>query len=264
MRNDRVVPDLHLPVQPPADDGERVLFYVDSQEIAVDESGEVDRAASLYLGTVDGVHYWAVDVDGDGIPDGYFASPLMGLYGKVDETTWSLAGRAVQLVEWQRTHRFCGRCAGPTEAADNERAMRCSECGLMAFPRLAPAVITLITDDSGRALLARGKSFPIPMYSCLAGFVEPGENLEEAVQREVREEVGLNVGDVRYHGSQPWPFPHSLMIGFTAKWKSGEIDIDAEEIIDANWYTRDDLPPIPPGVSIARRLIDAWVESEIG
>lgn len=134
----------------------------------------------------------------------------------------------------------------------------------MAFPRLAPAVITLITDDSGRALLARGKSFPIPMYSCLAGFVEPGENLEEAVQREVREEVGLNVGDVRYHGSQPWPFPHSLMIGFTAKWKSGEIDIDAEEIIDANWYTRDDLPPIPPGVSIARRLIDAWVESEIG
>lgn len=126
MRNDRVVPDLHLPVQPPADDGERVLFYVDSQEIAVDESGEVDRAASLYLGTVDGVHYWAVDVDGDGIPDGYFASPLMGLYGKSTKRpgpsqaglcSWS-SGNAlidsVVAVQGRRKQRTMNeRCAAP-------------------------------------------------------------------------------------------------------------------------------------------------------
>jgi NAD+ diphosphatase len=175
-----------------------------------------------------------------------------------------LAGRAVQLVEWQRTHQFCGRCATPTEQAEGERARRCPACGLMAFPRLAPAVITLVTDDDGRALLARGTAFPIPMYSCLAGFVEPGEYLEQAVRREVLEEVGLVVRDVTYHSSQPWPFPHSLMIGFTARWESGEIDIDPTEIVDANWYTRDDLPAIPPGMSIARKLIDAWLAGEVG
>ena len=255
--------DLRLPIEPPSDDGDRVVFYVDRTEIAVHTDAEPEPS-SLYLGTTGGTHYWAVDVDGDGIPDGFFGAPLMGLYGKVDEPTWTLAGRAVQLVEWQRTHQFCGRCATPTEQADGERARRCPACGLMAFPRLAPAVITLVTDDDGRALLARGKAFPIPIYSCLAGFVEPGENLEQAVRREVLEEVGLVVGDVVYHSSQPWPFPHSLMIGFTARLESGEIECDPTEIVDANWYARDDLPAIPPGMSIARKLIDAWLVGEIG
>jgi NAD+ diphosphatase len=141
-----------------------------------------------------------------------------------------------------------------------ERARRCPACGLLAFPRLAPAIITLIERDDGRALLARGRTFPIPMYSCLAGFVEPGETLEEAVHREVREEVGVEIDDVRYWASQPWPFPHSLMLGFNAAWAGGDIVIDPTEIVDANWFAADDLPAIPPGISIARRLIDDWVE----
>jgi NAD+ diphosphatase len=133
----------------------------------------------------------------------------------------------------------------------------------LAFPRLAPAIIVLVERDGENgpeALLARGRQFPIPMYSCLAGFVEPGETMEEAVHREVREEVGVTLADVRYVASQPWPFPHSLMLGFNAHWSEGDIVIDENEIADANWYRADDLPMIPPGMSIARRLIDAWVE----
>ena len=146
--------------------------------------------------------------------------PLRALWGRLDEVEWTVAGRAVQLVEWDRTHRFCGRCGDSTIPASGERARRCPRCGLLAFPRLAPAIIVLVErdgDDGPEALLARGRQFPIPMYSCLAGFVEPGETMEEAVHREVREEVGVTLADVRYVASQPWPFPHSLMLGFTAR-----------------------------------------------
>ncbi len=222
-------------------------------------------APRLLLGVLDGVACWALDLDGDGVIDAVGAGaldavlvPLMALYGRVDDERWALAGRAVQLLEWERTHRFCGRCATPTETAPGERARRCPQCGLLAFPRLAPAVITLI-ERGDEALLARGAAFPIPMYSCLAGFVEPGETLEEAVHREVHEEVGVRLSEMRYVASQPWPFPHSLMIGFEATWESGEIAIDGEEIIDAHWYRVDDLPTIPPPMSIARTLIDRWI-----
>ena len=137
--------------------------------------------------------------------------------------------------------------------------MRCPDCGLLSFPRLAPAVIVLVTRGE-EALLARGRNFPLPMYSCLAGFVEPGETLEEAVHREVREEVGVALADVRYVASQPWPFPHSLMLGFTATWAGGDIVIDPTEIMDAQWFGRDAVPMIPPAMSIARRLIDGWLD----
>lgn len=218
-------------------------------------------ASTILLGTLDGAACWAIDLDGDGVPDVAVDGllPLMGLYGRVEEVRWTLAGRAVQLVEWERTHRFCGRCGTRTEPAPGERARRCPSCGLLAFPRLAPAVITLIERD-GEALLARGRAFPVPMYSCVAGFVEPGETLEDAVRREVREEVGVELDAVRYIASQPWPFPHSLMIGFEATWASGDIEIDETEIVDAQWFRPDDLPMIPPGMSIARTLIDRWVE----
>lgn len=222
------------------------------------------EAARLFLGTLDGAACWAVDLDGDGVPDMVAEDladvlvPLMGLHGRVDDVRWTLAGRAVQLLDWERSHRFCGRCATPTEPSTSERSRRCPACGLLAFPRLAPAVITLIERD-GEALLARGRTFPIPMYSCIAGFVEPGETMEEAVHREVREEVGVELASVRYVESQPWPFPHSLMIGFEATWASGDIVIDEHEIVDAQWYRPDDLPTIPPRMSIARTLIDRWI-----
>jgi len=212
-----------------------------------------------FLGMLGEEACWGVDVPTGHDPADGAALDLYSFFGRVGEDEWMVAGRAVQLVDWARTHRFCGRCGTPTQQQAAERSMKCPACGLAAFPRLAPAMITLVTRDA-RALLARGVGFRTPtMYSCLAGFVEPGESLEGAVVREVREEVGIEVGDVRYWGSQPWPFPHSLMVGFMAEWSSGEIDIDPAEIVDAQWFTRDDLPPIPPPISIARKLIDAWL-----
>jgi NAD+ diphosphatase len=136
---------------------------------------------------------------------------------------------------------------------------------LLSFPRLSPAMITLVTrgepGPDQQALLARGVQWQVPMYSCLAGFVEPGESLEDAVVREIREEVAITVERPHYFGSQPWPFPNSLMIGFRAEYESGEIECDPTEIMDAGWYRRDELPMIPPGISIARKLIDHWVQA---
>ncbi|MDP1818570.1 MAG: NAD(+) diphosphatase [Acidimicrobiales bacterium] len=253
----RFFPMLDLP-----DDWSGAITVVvrQGQVVVLDEHPEdvAPTAPRLVLGTLDGAACWAVDLDGDGVPDVEGLMPLMGLYGRVDDLRWTLAGRAVQLVEWQRTTRFCGRCGTATEPATGERACRCPTCGLLSFPRLAPAVITLIERD-GEALLARGRAFPVPMYSCVAGFVEPGETLEGAVHREVLEEVGVHLASVRYVASQPWPFPHSLMIGFEATWESGDIRIDEDEIVDAAWFRPDDLPTIPPGMSIARTLIDAWI-----
>ncbi len=234
--------------------------------VLVDEPPEVvaPGAPSIVLGTLGGIACWAIDLDGDGRPDEASLDvldalmPLMGLWGRVDERRWTLAGRAVQLVEWERTHRFCGSCAMPTEASATERARRCPSCGLLAFPRLAPAVIVLVERD-GKALLARNANFPLAMFSCLAGFVEPGETLEECVAREVREEVGIEVTDVTYWASQPWPFPHSLMLGFTARWAGGEVAVDGVEIAEADWFGPEELPTIPPAMSIARRLIDDWL-----
>lgn len=235
-----------------------LVFSVRGDAVHVAEQDADGTQADLYLGRMGDVDCWAVDLDGDQEPD-VVVTPLLALHASVSESEWMVAGRAVQLLEWRRTHRFCGRCGVETEAVPGERAMRCPECRLLAFPRLAPAVITLITRDDGRALLARNANFPIPMFSCLAGFVEPGETLEQAVAREVQEEVGLSVGRIRYHSSQPWPFPHSLMIGFEAQWESGDIEVDGVEIAEADWYGTDDLPPIPPRLSIARRLIDDWI-----
>lgn len=220
-----------------------------------DDPFDVPDDDGLYLGHLGIQHVYAHDKEPDA------GMPLMGLYGKVDDLKWTIAGRAVQLIEWRRTHRFCGRCGTETEQAPppNYRAMTCPKCGLLAFPRLAPAIIVLVTREDGKALLGRNASFPVPMYSCLAGFVEPGETMEDAVHREVKEEVGIDLSEVRYWGSQPWPFPHSLMLGFRATYGGGELSFDDGEIVDAQWHSPDDLPMIPPGMSIARRLIDDWV-----
>ncbi|TVR24763.1 MAG: NAD(+) diphosphatase [Ilumatobacter sp.] len=219
--------------------------------------------AAHFIGLVSGTAWWAVDVPHGDDPSDGAAVDLYGFHGRSSEAEWLAAGRAVQIVEWARTHRFCGRCGTPTGPAPRERAMQCPDCGLLAYPRVAPAMITLVTrGDPGRdqeALLARGVQWKVPMYSCLAGFVEPGESLEAAVHREVTEEVGIVVVNATYRASQPWPFPHSLMVGFRAEYQSGEIECDPSEIAEAGWYRRDQLPMVPPGISIARRLIDEWM-----
>jgi NAD+ diphosphatase len=183
---------------------------------------------------------------------------LRRLWTMLDEGVWRLAGRAVQIVAWDRDHRYCGRCGGETLRTPGQLERSCPRCGLAHYPRLAPAVIVRVTDGD-RILLARSSRLPTGMYSTLAGFVEPGETLEETVAREVREEVGIEVRNLRYFGSQPWPFPNSLMIGFTADYAGGELRLQESEIADAGWYTAGALPQIPPRISIARALIDDFL-----
>lgn len=253
-------------IAPPAGHagGHRYVHVIGST-VFVDDRVAEDGWVRHVVGVVAGEVWWAVDVPVEADDPSYgSALDLFSYFGRASEAEWVAAGRAVQVVEWARTHRFCGRCATPTEPSAGERGMRCPACGLVAYPRLAPAMITLVTrgepGPDQEALLARGTNFRAPMYSCLAGFVEPGENLEGAVVREVREEVGITVGDVRYMGSQPWPFPNSLMIGFHASYVGGDLVLDESEIADAAWFRRDQLPTVPPGISIARKLIDAWVD----
>jgi NAD+ diphosphatase len=240
-------------LEPPSDVGAECLVFSVAKR-AVEIVRGPRPGVGEFLGTLDGIPCWATEVaEAVGHVD------LRRLWAEVDDETWSVASRAVQLVDWARTHRYCGSCGTPTEASPSERARRCPGCGLLAFPRIAPAVIVLVERGDGRALLARNVSFPGSMFSCIAGFVDPGEALEEAVAREVREEVGIDVCDLRYVASQPWPFPHSLMVGFRARYAGGEIACQEDEIAEAAWFATDDLPAIPPPISIARRLIDDWV-----
>jgi len=217
---------------------------------------------SHYLGQIGEKGCYAVGLADDALPPpGMSFEGLRRIYGLLDEDLFWVATRAVQIVQWDRTHRFCGHCGLPLRMKTTERAKECPQCGLLHFPRLSPAIIVLV-ERGHELLLARSRHFAPGMYSVLAGFVEPGESLEEAVMREVEEEVGLAVKDVKYFGSQPWPFPHSLMIGFTASYAGGEISRDDSEIEDAGWFSRDNLPSIPGKISIARKLIDWFLAKQ--
>jgi NAD+ diphosphatase len=202
---------------------------------------------------------YAVAVPDDvAIPDGFSLLGLRSLVEAFDEETFGVAGRASHVLDWWTTSRFCGRCGSRAERVGGEWCMRCPSCALTMYPRIAPAVIVLVRRGD-EALLARNARFPLPFYSTLAGFSDIGETLEETLAREVFEEVGVRVKGLRYFGSQPWPFPHSLMLAFNAEWESGDIAVDNKEIADAGWYRADALPLVPPRASIARKLIDAWV-----
>jgi NAD+ diphosphatase len=202
------------------------------------------RAAWVEAGTVQPGH-------------GFTFRPLRSLFGAVDPHLLAVAGRAFQIAEWARTHRFCGACGGAMEALAGERCMRCTRCGHAAYPRISPAMMVLVKKGPA-ILLARNVASPAGRYSALAGFLEAGESVEDAVHREVFEEVGLRVRDLRYFGSQSWPFPHSLMIAFTAEYAGGDIVVDPAEIAEARWFgPGDPLPELSPRFSISRALIDA-------
>ena len=210
------------------------------------------------VGSLNGSPCWAAEVAGESeAPEGTMFVDLRAIFAAVDEPFFAVAGRAKQVVGWHATHRYCGRCGGETEPVEGEMAMRCVRCGMMHYPRVSPAVIVRVS-RGGEILLARSPGFPKGMRSVLAGFVEPGESIEETIHREVREEVGIEVQNLGYFGSQPWPFPNSLMIGFTAEYAGGEIRPEPGEIEDAAWYRPGDLPGLPPNVSIARRMIEAF------
>lgn len=216
--------------------------------------------AGHFIGTLDGVDcYASAYPKGKEPPAGMQLLTARGLFMKVDEVLLAVAGRALAIAEWDVTHRFCGRDGTPTDLIAGERARRCPVCHTPFYPRIPPAVIVLITRGDSM-LLARSSNFPMPFFSTLAGFVEPGESLEETVVREVKEEVGVDLQNLRYFGSQPWPFGRSLMVGFTAEYAGGEVRVDGKEIVEAQWFTVDNLPRIPPRLSIARHLIDSFIE----
>lgn len=225
------------------------------------EEFDIFPIRTQYLGTLDGHPCYSAEVnfDTDELKKMDFRE-LRSLYGVLDEDVFLLAGKAFQIVNWDQTHQYCGRCGFQTEALQGENAKICPECGFISYTRISPAIITAVLKDD-KILLARGSNFPENWYSIIAGFVEPGETLEECVKREVAEEVGLKVKNIRYFGSQPWPFPHSLMIGFISEYESGEICVDNYEITDAKWFSIDNLPELPSKMSISREIIDWYIKS---
>ena len=237
-------------------DGSR---WVLPTETDVDALG-VEVGDAHDIGLLDGAPARAAAVDEAAeLPPGLEVANLRSLYAAAGEATFAMAGRAAQIVEWVATHAYCGRCATATERVGDERCVRCPACSLIAYPRITPAIIVLVRRGD-EALLAHNARAPDGWFSTLAGFVEIGESLEQTLAREVREEVGVEVSGIRYFGSQPWPFPHSLMVGFTAQYAGGDIQVDGQEIVEARWFRADALPPVPPRLSIARQLIDAWVD----
>jgi NAD+ diphosphatase len=200
--------------------------------------------------------------DTDAANEGLRFVPARSLFGILDAALLEVVGRSLAVVEFETTHRFCGRCASATQSIAGERGKRCPRCGSSFYPRIAPAVITLVTDH-GRLLLARSARFKAGLFSAVAGFVEIGESLEQAAIREVREEVGVEIGELRYFGSQPWPFGRSLMVGYFARYLSGEVRADGDEIVEAAWFDVARLPLLPPPISIARQLIDSYIRNSV-
>jgi NAD+ diphosphatase len=233
-----------------------VPIVINPAELGLQPDGE------WYLGTLDGCRCYCAEItENTSIPERMVSCGLRDLYEPLEESHHKIAMKALHLIEWDRTTRYCSRCGTETRRAKGMIAKECPGCGFLIFPRISPAVIVLIERDN-RLLLARARRFTAEIYSVLAGFVEPGETLEETVKREIEEEVGIRVKNIRYFGSQPWPFPDSLMIGFTAEYESGEIRIDEEEIVDAGWFDPSTLPNIPGKISIARQLIDWFVNAK--
>ena len=213
----------------------------------------------IYLGTLDDQPCYAAALSNPvAVPPGLNFQDLWSLDGRLDPDLLPVSFRALHLLDWSRKTRFCKQCGGEMKAKPGPQARECPDCGYQSFPRISPAVIVLV-ERGNRCLLARSPRFKGEFYSVLAGFAEPGETLEETVSREVREETGIEVKDIRYFGSQPWPFPDSLMIAFTAHYAGGEIKVDGEEILEARWFPADQLPNLPGKISIARQLIDWFV-----
>ncbi len=248
---------------------------------AVEAVGLVEQAEDVvFLGEAEGVAYFSIDLSDREDP---LAGPLRGAgrFVELRQVGAAMSGRGGNLLAyaramatWHRRHRFCGQCGAATESRNAGHLRVCTACGIEHFPRTDPAVIMLVhtgaSAEDGSCLLGRQASWPPGMFSALAGFVEPGESLESAVAREVREETGIAVDAVRYHSSQPWPFPTSIMLGFYATSPGGDVKVDTDELEQAVWATRSELEyalrtrevRLPPPFSIARRLIDDWLRSE--
>lgn len=257
----------------------RALFSRDELLSLQPETDFNRNDALILLGEADGISYLAImlKIDPEALPSLYLAAEYRALYTQnlLPADIAGLVGQAAALLTWHRTHRFCGRCGNETAMQIGGFKRKCLSCEAEHFPRTDPVVIMLVTHKSEageRCLLARSPHFAPLSYSCLAGFVEPGETIENAVRREVREESGIPVGHVTYHASQPWPFPYSLMIGCFAQALSDDLTLDHDELEDGRWFTREEAKVMlidahtqglrtPPAGAIASALIRHWVES---
>jgi NAD+ diphosphatase len=243
----------------------KMLVTVDNDNFSIPyftnlQAVNISPVRTQYLGILQGHPCYSAEISPDTTaPEGLTFVDLRSLYGILDEDLFLLAGKAFQIVSWDQAHQFCGRCGSPTQEQPGERAKICPKCGFISYPRICPAVITAILKED-KILLAHAVHFKGNMYSLIAGFLEPGETLEECVQREITEEVGIKVKNIKYFSSQPWPFPNSMMIGFTAEYESGEIAVDGAEISQAGWFSVDTLPELPSEVSIARKIINWYIE----
>ena len=252
-----------------ADPATRVVRIVGSRFPSTPRAVEWSSSAGLpggtrvFLGEQEGRAHFALLLEDRSLSQDWVS--LRQVVSTLSAADAGLLVHAVALAEWHAVHRHCPRCGGQLEAERAGHVLTCTECGRQQFPRADPAVIMLVTDGD-RALLGRQPSWPEGRYSTLAGFVDPGESLEEAVIREVAEEVGVEVREVSYFGNQPWPFPASLMIGFFARAVTTEISVDHEEISDARWFTREEMRAeaeggtlvLPGGISISRSLVETW------
>lgn len=230
------------------------LHRLDSKLVADNLSDAVP------LGTFGGRHVFVTELPENGIDDPEII-PLREALLMMNDSPAEMLSTGFQVWQWWRDHRYCGRCGAETSSYSRERAKWCEPCGIPWYPRLAPCVIVVIRRDD-RLLLAKSSRGKRHFYSLIAGFVEPGESLEGAVSREVKEETGLDVTNIRYHASQPWPFPHQLMVGFFADYAGGDLVLQEDELADADWFLPGDTPPVPPETTIAGRLIRA-METEI-
>ena len=238
-----------------------------------DDRAEVPRAANVsdlhvtavrqqVLGTLDGVPCFSAEISDEAdAPAGMSFQELRSLYGAIDDDLFWVAGRALQIVRWDATTQFCGRCGNRAQLKSDEHAKICPDCGLTTYPKFSPAIIVAITRGD-EILLAKAARFKHNFRSVLAGFVEAGESLEACIRREVKEEVDLDIKNISYFGSQPWPFSNSLMIAFTAEYASGMISIDPSELIDADWYSAENLPNIPGKPSVAHELINWFIQTQ--
>ena len=209
-----------------------------------------------HIGQIDGLPcYSAALAESASLPEGMRFEPLRKLFSCLDEPLAVAAGRAAELLRWDQTNQYCGRCKTPTQHHPSELALFCPQCKLIVYPRISPAVIVAVTRGD-EILLVRTRRHAPGRFSVVSGFVEPGETLEQCVEREVMEETGIAVKDLRYFGSQAWPFPDALMLGFTASYAGGEVLADGSEILEAGWFSAGNLPLLPEPVTISRRLID--------
>jgi NTP pyrophosphohydrolases containing a Zn-finger, probably nucleic-acid-binding len=216
----------------------------------------------VYLGFYDKAPCFAAEIPCDAqLPDSLDCSGVMDLFGSLPDCTLGIAAFAVRIVNFDRSSQFCGACGAKNSRAVTERAKICPACGQITYPPISPAAIVLVQNGDS-LLLARSPRFPPDMYSIIAGFVEAGESIEQAVHREVMEETGITIKNLEYFGSQPWPFPHSLMTGFFAEYSGGDIKADGNEIESAGWFNRNNLPRLPGPYSIARAMIDSWLSRD--